>query len=101
MSELDPVVAAAQTQLRPKFDALIDLLDQDGSVQELVFFTTNLLALQRATDPMDIGELFLQLSTTAFLGFQFSPAQAVLVDELLEQAEQLAHALSADSNQSH
>ncbi len=47
------------------------------------------------------GELFLQLSTTAFLGFEFSPAQAVLVDELLEQAEQLAHVLSADANQAH
>lgn len=101
MSELDPVVAAAQSQLRPKFDALLALLDKDGAVQEMLFFTTNLLALQQATEPMDIGELFLQLSTTAFLGFEFSPAQAVLVDELLEQAEQLAHVLSADSNQAH
>lgn len=101
MPELDPVVAAAQAQLRPKFDALLAQLDEDGAVQQMLFFTNNLLALQHARDPMNIGELFIQLSTTAFLGFEFSPAQAVLVDELLEQAEQLAHALSADSSQAH
>ncbi len=98
---LNPVVAAAQQQLRPLFDAVIAQLDEDACITEMVFFTTNLLALMRASEPVDIGELFLQLSTTAFMGFQFSPEQAQLVDNLLAQAEQLAHVLSADSSQPH
>ncbi len=97
----DPVVAAAQRQLRPHFDAVIAQLDEDAAVAEMTFFTTNLLALLQASEPVDIGELFLQLSTTAFMGFEFSPVQAQLVDDLLAQAEQLAHVLSADSNQPH
>jgi len=102
MTNLNPVVAAAQQQqLRPKLDALLTALDGDTDIQALTFFTTALLSLQQATDPADIGELFVQLSTTAFLGFEFSAHQAILVDDLLAEAEQIAHALSADNEQPH
>ncbi len=99
--QLDPVVEVAQRQLRPHFDAVIAQLDADAAVAEMTFFTTHLIALLQAEEPVDIGELFLQLSTTAFLGFEFSERQAQLVDDLLAQAEQLAHMLSADDNQPH
>ena len=65
------------------------------------FFALQFDALNRASDDMDVAEIFMQLSSVAFLGFQFSPEQAALVDTLLARAEQIAHALSADGDQAH
>jgi hypothetical protein len=101
VTEPDPIVLSAQQQLGPLFEAVLTQFEQDESYYEQSFFTTQYTALKSATDEMQIAELFLQLSTVAFVGFQFSAPQALLVDALLEKAEQMAHALSADDGDRH
>lgn len=101
MSEPDPIVVSAQDQLSPLFEAVLTQFEQDESYYEQSFFTTQYTALKGATDEMQIAELFLQLSTVAFVGFQFSTTQALMVDALLEKAEQMAHALSANDGDAH
>ncbi|MEM6707507.1 MAG: hypothetical protein AAF648_01855 [Pseudomonadota bacterium] len=98
---MDPIVEAAQAQLKPLFEALLERFKDDGALYEMSFFAVQYDALNRATDDVSIAELFMQLSSVAFLGFQFTPQQAVMVDELLAKAEQMAHALSADDDQAH
>ena len=97
----DPIARAAKEQLTPLFDAVLEQFKADDAVFELSFFTLQYDALNRLKDDMDVAELFLQLSSVAFHGFDFSPEQAIKVDLLLAQAEQIAHALSADGNSSH
>ena len=83
----DLVADVARAELGPKLDLLLKQLDVDSDLQALSFFTAALVSLQQAVDGADIGELFVQLSTVAFLGFEFSSLQARLVDELLAEAE--------------
>ena len=97
----DLVADVARAELGPKLDLLLKQLDVDSDLQALSFFTAALVSLQQAVDGADIGELFVQLSTVAFLGFEFSSLQARLVDELLAEAKQLAHTLSAHTSKPH
>jgi len=43
----------------------------------------------------------MELSTTAFVGFEFSPSAAVLIDRILEKAENIAAAFSHSDEASH
>lgn len=97
----DAIVRSAQAQLGPLFEAVLTQFETDESYYELSFFTTQYTVLKQATDEMQIAEIFLQLSTVAFAGFQFTTTQTMLVDALLEKAEQMAHALSADDGTAH
>lgn len=98
---LDAIVVSAQAQLAPLFEAVLKRFEDDAATYEMSFFAIQYDALQRATDDMDVAELFMQLSTVAFVGFEFTPAQALLVDTLLARAEQIAHVLSADGGAPH
>lgn len=97
----DPIVASAQEQMGPLFEAVLTQFEKDDSTYEMSFFATQYDLLNRAVEEVQIAEVFMQLSTVAFVGFQFSPSQAFLVDVLLERAEQIAHTLSADGDQQH
>lgn len=101
MSAVDPIASAAKAQLTPLFEAVLQRFEDDDAIYEMSFFAIQFDALNRATDDMDVAEIFMQLSSVAFLGFQFSTEQAVLVDTLLARAEQIAHALSADGDRAH
>lgn len=95
------MVASAQEQLGPLFEAVLGQFEKDDATYEQSFFAVQYDALNRALEEVQIAEVFMQLSTVAFVGFQFSPTQAFLVDALLERAEQIAHTLSADGDQAH
>ena len=97
----EAMVVSAQEQLEPLFAALLSQFEADGATHEQSFFAAQYDVLHRAVEEVQIAELFMQLSTVAFVGFQFTPSQAFLVDALLEKAEQIAHTLSADGGQSH
>lgn len=98
---IDPIVVSAQAQLGPLFEAVLTQFEEDESLYEMSFFAVQYDTLKRATEDMQVAEIFLQLSTVAFAGFQFSATQAMLVDLLLEKAEQIAHTLSANDDQAH
>lgn len=85
----------------PLFEAVLTQFEKDESTYEQSFFAVQYDALNRAVEEVQIAEVFMQLSTVAFVGFQFTPTQAFLVDALLERAEQIAHTLSADGDTAH
>ncbi len=101
----DPIVASAKAQLRPLLDRVIETLEPDVAqgfgMLEMSFFTSAIVQLQQAVEPIQIAEFFVQLSTLAFQGFQFSPVQGEAIDRLLAEAENMAHALSADEDSPH
>jgi hypothetical protein len=46
-------------------------------------------------------QMFFELSTAAFQGFVFSPAEADAVDALLAACENVSHAMTAGSDSQH
>ena len=91
----------ARSQLLPPLEAVIESFDETADTAPLAFFTLILTNLHGLQDDGDLMGLFFELSTTAFQGFDFSPAQAQLVDSLLAAAENIAFALSAPGDNPH
>ena len=44
---------------------------------------------------------FMELSTTAFVGFEFSPDAAVLIDRILQKAETIADSFTNSDDPTH
>ena len=91
----------ARQELLPRLDALGSLLESEGDAHALAFFARIANSIRHCQETEDLAEAFLALSTSAFQGFQLSPASTFLVDQVLEQAQQLAHTLSADPADVH
>jgi len=91
----------ARSQLLTPLEAVIDSLEESADPAALAFFTLILASLHRVEDEGDLMGLFFELSTTAFQGFTFSPAQAGQVDALLAVAERIAFTLSAPGEHPH
>jgi hypothetical protein len=91
----------ARSQLLPPLEAVIESFDETADTAALAFFTLILTNLHGLQDDGDLMGLFFELSTTAFQGFVFSPAQAQLVDSLLAAAENIAFTLSAPGDNPH
>ena len=87
-------VTYASNQLEPLISAVIAELEAADNADPMAFFTQILISLRSMTDEEGLMQLFFRLSTTAFQGFVFSPAEAHCVDELLENCEQIALTLS-------
>ncbi|HEY5646829.1 MAG TPA: hypothetical protein VIS76_12840 [Pseudomonadales bacterium] len=94
-------VDSARGQLAPLAQQVIDALDADSQPLELSFFTLILIRINGMQADMDLMNVFLELSTTAFQGFVFSREQSRRIDELLGAAEDIALTLSVSSDQSH
>ena len=74
----------------------------DGTDLALRGFFTNILAQTLAMKAEeDVLALFFELSTTAFLGFEYPHTTAAAIDELLAAAEQIAFTMTAPSDQAH
>ena len=94
-------VETAREQLAPLIADVIEQLDGDQQVLELSFFSMRLIQANQMREGSDLLGLFLELSTTAFQGFSFTPEQAQLIDHLLAVAENISFALSASSTDAH
>lgn len=94
-------ITDARNQLDPLLEALTSVLGNEGQSTQQAFFTRIRGSIQRAQDEVDLAGPFMELSTTAFVGFEFSPDAAVLIDRILEKAENIADSFSNTDDRSH
>ncbi len=92
-ANFDPVTYAHR-ELAPLLRSLCDLARSEGEADQHAFFTRVLSGIETASDGADLAAPFMELSTTAFLGFRLSLPAMRLVDRVLEEAQQLAESLS-------
>ena len=69
MPDFDPV-AYAQERLAPSLGALCDLASHNGEAAQHLFFERILHGIENAAVPDDLAGPFMELSTSAFLGFR-------------------------------
>ncbi|MFU8816848.1 MAG: hypothetical protein ACNA7W_15985 [Pseudomonadales bacterium] len=77
------------------------LLSDDTDLPLRAFFTSVLLQAQSMQAEEDVLALFFELSTTAFLGFEYSPPVARAIDDLLAVAERMAFTMTAPDQHRH
>lgn len=81
-------------------DRVIDRLG-DREPVALAFFLELRAALNEAVDEADLVGAFMLLSTAAFRGFRLPDDVLAPVDDLLAQAERIAHAFTAPDSVRH
>ncbi|MDJ0866360.1 MAG: hypothetical protein QNK03_09655 [Myxococcota bacterium] len=95
MPELQDAAEAARAQLLPLLDDLHALAREEGSRDQELFFARIYAGVRDARDPEDLAGPFLELSTSAFRGFAFSPTVTLLLDRVLAVAQAFSATLSA------
>lgn len=93
--EFDPVTYARE-DLVPMLRALCDLAESGAKPDQRRFFAAILSGIEGARDAVDLAEPFMALSSSAFMGFRFDVATAMLLDELIAKAQGLTEVLSID-----
>jgi len=101
MNDPTTVVDLARDELLPLLDALQRLVEQEGKPDQQAFFARVHEATNHAREPEDLAGPFMELSTSAFLGFEFSGMATVLLDRVLELAQRAAMTLSAGAEEVH
>lgn len=96
----DPV-SWASDELLPSVLALRQLAADEEEPEQRAFFDRIVQGLTNSRDSDDLAGPLMELSTSAFHGFQFSAAITFLLDEVLEKASRLAEALSAEGESVH
>ncbi len=91
-----PAVEDVKASLKPKLEQLITYLSGEHEAAAAAFFTGILTQLLAVREEEELLALFLELSTTAFMGFSFDDVSWHLTDTILQEAEYTAHAFSAD-----
>ena len=91
----------AQEQLVPILDVLRESAEAEGKADQAAFFGRIHAGMTNARDAVDLAEPFMELSASAFMGFDFSPPVAMLLDQLLLYASQLSEVLSLDEGEIH
>ncbi len=94
-------VEHVKDSLKPKFLTLIEYLNDQDEVLAASFFTELLVQLQSATEEEELLSVFINLSSTAFMGFQFDNVSWALADSILQEAEEVAHAFTAPASKAH
>ncbi|MEM7220467.1 MAG: hypothetical protein AAF515_19055 [Pseudomonadota bacterium] len=94
-------VIDARNQLDPLLEALVKQLDEEGQATQQAFFSRIRTSIQKAQDEVGLAAPFMELSTTAFVGFEFSADAIALIDRILEKAENIAASFSADDSPPH
>ena len=87
--------------LKPKFEELISYLDESQQVAASAFFTGLLVKLIAVKEEEHLLSLFMELSTTAFIGLEFDDFSVQLIDEILLHAEEVSATFAVDSSQTH
>lgn len=98
--DFDPV-AHARTRLVPFLNAILALLEGEDQPEQTAFFSAIRRSIESARDSDDLVDPFIQLSMSAFLGFRFDSAVAMILDQLLMHSQQLSEVLSLESHEIH
>ena len=94
-------VAYAREDLAPLLARMIALTEADGQEEQTYYFENLRQALETAEDQGDLIQLFFNLSAANFLGFDYAPPVAVLLDRLLEKAELLSESQTVPLAEKH
>ncbi len=95
----DPIDYAKAVLAKDLQTLAIRLTDEDTAAA--TFFISILYQLNACMDETDLAQLFVELSTAAFHGFQMQGESIALVDRVLANAETIAHTMSADGSHPH
>lgn len=90
MNALDSV----KDSLRPKFEDLLMHLNATDQMAASGFFTKLFVDLNAVASEEQLLELFIELSTTAFLGISFDEVALQQIDDILMTAEQVSETFS-------
>ena len=90
----------ARQLLLPDLERLCALV-RETDPEQASFSERIRTGVERAREPDDLAEPFLELSTSAYRGFAFSAPVELLLDRVLEAAQTLATTLSASSDAEH
>ena len=86
----------AHAEILPLLQALVFAVEEEQRPDQVRFFTAILHGVENARDATDLAEPFMELSMSAFVGFDYSPPTAMLLDRVLLYAQQLSEVLSLD-----
>ena len=92
-------VESVKADLLPKLGDLLTHLLETEQAEAANFFSKVFHDLNAVNGEEQLLEVFIELSTTAFLGIDFDDPALALIDEVLLHAEQVAAAFSADTTQ--
>lgn len=101
MSKVPSAPDAARTQLLTLLDQLCALTQESGQDDQTAFFGRIREGVRNAHDAEDLAGPFMELSTSAFRGFLFSPPVEILLDHVLAIAQTLSATLAADDDLPH
>ena len=101
MSQVPNAPDAARSQLLNLMDQLCALAEQEEQADQAAFFERIRAGLRNARDANDLAGPFMELSTSAFRGFLFSPPVEILLDHVLAIAQTLSATLAADDDLPH
>ena len=94
----DPL-AYSREQLVPLLRVLEESASAEGKADQATFFGRIAEGMGNARDAVDLAEPFMELSMSAFMGFDFSAPVAMLLDQVLAYASQLSEVLSLDETE--
>jgi hypothetical protein len=96
----DPV-DFAKREIVPLLEQLCQATEAADAPDQHAFFARILASLRQARDAEDLAPPFMDLSTSAFLGFSYAPGTVWLLDEVLEKAQRLSESLSIEPDDVH
>ncbi|MEM7253098.1 MAG: hypothetical protein AAF493_16910 [Pseudomonadota bacterium] len=100
MESFDPL-GYAREEIQPLVQRLCELTEAFGADDQLAYFTMLLNQITNARDPLDLANAFANLSTSAFMGFDYEPTVLFVLDEVLARAEILSETLSVTPDERH
>jgi hypothetical protein len=91
-------IESVKSDLKPRLEELLLHLNETGQIAATAFFTKIFIDLDAVDGEEQLLELFIELSTTAFLGIPFDEVALALIDDVLMNAEQVAQTFSVDDS---
>ena len=83
-------IDSVKNDLKPKFEELLLHLNATDQMAASGFFTKLFIDLNNVSSEEQLLELFIELSTTAFLGISFDAIALDQIDDILMTAEQIS-----------
>jgi len=87
-------VSEIRAELLPLLRSLCDLLAASEEHDQHGFFAGILRGVENAREPDDLADPFIALSHSAFVGFEYTPLAAMLLDQVLIAAQRSTITLS-------
>lgn len=95
------VISQTRAELLPLLRSLCDLVAAAGQDDQREFFRDILRAVENAQVPDDLADPFLALSASGFVGFEYDPLTARLLDHVLIAAQRFSLTISVSEEVAH